>query len=57
MMLYVETRLYDLAPASMESSYNLTDMLHAFYVVPSGSDVSMHKFRGAGDALFGNKVV
>ena len=44
-MLNVDTRLYDLAPASRESSYIATDMLHAFNDVLSGSGVLMHRFR------------
>ena len=52
-MLYVDSRLYDLAPASRESSCSATNVSHTFYVVPSGSDVPMHKLRAANYALFG----
>ena len=56
-MLFLEIRLYDLGRASRESSCSATNVLHAFYVVPSGSDVPMQKFREAGDDLFGNNDV
>ena len=56
MMLYVDTRMYDLAPASRESSYSATDMLHAFNDVLSGSGVPMHRFRAReGETYFFSK--